>query len=72
MWLLTGAMFLIFGSCLIPNAHALDGEVYFGYFPQSRYRANPDGTSGNARFVSGVEMGHTIAKTVRPYMFGRR
>lgn len=48
------------------NAHAIDGEVYFGNLFDSTLRGHPDG--GTADYISGLELGHYLFKDrVRPY-----
>lgn len=43
---------------------AFDGEIYFGKYTGSHFRARPEG--GVAQYISGMEIGHTI-KILRPY-----
>ena len=55
------AFLLIVLLCLIAvPAFAVEGEIYFGAFLDSNYRAFPNDLNGSAKFVSGVELRQKI------------
>lgn len=55
---------LILALLTLP-AMAADGEVYGGALLNSTRRAAPDG--GTAKYIAGVEVGHKVFGSLRPY-----